>query len=84
MRLFYPVVGYSSFTEHPHGDMEESPDGMYVLHSEAQAEIERLRGLVREAYEEGVEQGYGSDLYDYDLNNRWLASAANKQLGDKP
>ena len=38
-----------------HDDNDECPDpnGDWVLHSEAQAEIERLRGLVRDAYMEG-------------------------------
>jgi len=70
MRRFEPVIVYKT------ADMSESPDGLYVLHSEAQAEIDRLRGLVEKAYAEGW------SAYD-DRDNKcdcWDRSEARKSL----
>lgn len=57
--------------------MNESTDGKYVLYSEAQAEISRLRGLVVAAYLEGYADGRRNDL---PARHAWECSAVYRAL----
>ncbi len=75
MRRFEPVIVYKT------ADMSESTDGLYVLHSEAKAEIDRLRGLVEKAHLEGVRTGENREAMNLFLPEElWGSSDARKFL----
>lgn len=59
----------------PDGVWMEDANGEWVAYSEAQAEIERLRGLVEDAYREGFTADHDKGLY-----REWMASDAIKSI----
>jgi len=78
----YAFIGYDyngpyATWEHP---LADEGSGQFVLHSEAQAEIDRLRGLVRSAFKEGFHSAYCTSLSESDELREWNGSEASKSL----